>query len=1053
MKKINACIISFIYIIFMLTGCKNQLDSLLPVAEASNSQDYSNVSFSIIDGMNSSRTAKPNFEWDEYNYELVIIGNYDSSKSDGEQAANTSRIEKKAFSYFEVGTKQLPKGNYKFVLTGFTGDSAIIRGSSIITLTEDTQAVPFKMYPVTDQFGSVKVTLTFPADGVITKVLSGKGTSTQTAATDECLIHLYSDVESGKDMNLVEIEYGNIPSATEFYVTIKCFDSNNTLVFDHAVSVYSMGGKTSVDSIKLTENDYYRNPVSITIKKDGSGWENSPDKIYLIDKTSAPEKVYEISGSNGDYTGYIPEGEYEIVIPGASGNVDTGLKYNSESKEITDSEGNEKIPNVVTVTLPSDKGLDFSPAENDSGVVGADNNVFIVPEGQDFKVDATLQDGYKKPDDGKITIGETEYTVENENTIKDISFNAGTCGESSVEIEKPEIITYSISYTTNGGTWASGVTPISAYTVETETFDLPKTGITKESCILGGWLLSGGQSISVVEKGSTGNLELSANWINGADVPYTQEVYLQKIDSDEYELFSTETKYVPENTTVSAYNEAITGFTFISGSSTSSTKITNGSSVVMKSYYTRNSYTITFNGNGGSWSDDTSTQNITQKYGTPVTDIIDSKGTPVRSDQNYTYEFTGWDKTVPSIMPATDTTLNAVWNKTEAIYTVRQYFEVISGTTTVEKDGKYYEKKTGYEDITRKGKIGAKASINLDAVAGFNRLPYTAPVITADGNAVLAIYYNRKEITLTFLGNEGKWGDDSSILRTGKYGTTVPSVTAPERQNYSFDGWDKTVPSSYPETNAVYSAKWVQTAAAYTVEYWEQNSDGALELNKTATGTGTIGVKPSLPTAAITAPEKTGFKTPEITTTEVTADGNAVQKIIYKRKEITYTFKLGGGSVAGSTADVTRTGLYGAAVPAVTSPSYKDTDGTTDKYVFKGWNTVGGDYLKTFGSENLTYNAVWYSLVSGIGENPLVNDISVEHVINGKTLTASLSVPYTGTWTYKWYVDGVEKGQSVSVTVENLSVKKHKVLVLATESGAENLPGLTFSYEFDVTIR
>ncbi len=70
--------------------------------------------------------------------------------------------------------------------------------------------------------------------------------------------------------------------------------------------------------------------------------------------------------------------------------------------------------------------------------------------------------------------------------------------------------------------------------------------------------------------------------------------------------------------------------------------------ITITAEWTVNQYTITFNTNGGS-----DIASITQDYGTAIV----APANPTKSG----YTFTGWDKAVPSTMPAENITLTATW--------------------------------------------------------------------------------------------------------------------------------------------------------------------------------------------------------------------------------------------------------------------------------------------------------------------------------------------------------------------------------------------------------
>lgn len=80
------------------------------------------------------------------------------------------------------------------------------------------------------------------------------------------------------------------------------------------------------------------------------------------------------------------------------------------------------------------------------------------------------------------------------------------------------------------------------------------------------------------------------------------------------------------------------------------TVVSSASDHILYAHWTVNQYTITFNTDGGS-----TIEAITQDYGTTVT----APAAPTKAG----YTFTGWDKEIPSTMPAEDMTITAQWNR------------------------------------------------------------------------------------------------------------------------------------------------------------------------------------------------------------------------------------------------------------------------------------------------------------------------------------------------------------------------------------------------------
>lgn len=230
-------------------------------------------------------------------------------------------------------------------------------------------------------------------------------------------------------------------------------------------------------------------------------------------------------------------------------------------------------------------------------------------------------------------------------------------------------ITYTITYNFNGGI-GNGVY-ITIYTVETEDIQIPNP--TKQENEFLGWTGTGLSEATrnlVIPKGSIGNREYTATWglnqysitlvfDNGREpqtrtVDYGSTVTLPNPNKDGY-LFGgwRVTSTDGEWSVGDVYTSEMTA---LSGN------------VTLNAVWMPIEYTITFNTNGGS-----AVAPITQGYGTPVTAPM----APVKIG----YTFVGWDIEIPSTMPAEDLTVTAIWSINQYTVTFKDGDAVLSTVT------------------------------------------------------------------------------------------------------------------------------------------------------------------------------------------------------------------------------------------------------------------------------------------------------------------------------------------------------------------------------------
>ena len=134
------------------------------------------------------------------------------------------------------------------------------------------------------------------------------------------------------------------------------------------------------------------------------------------------------------------------------------------------------------------------------------------------------------------------------------------------------------------------------------------------------------------------------------------------------------------------------------------------------------------------------------------------------------------------------------------------------------------------------GTTGTTATVTLKPYPGFEPGTYTSETIAPGGNTVVKVYYQRKQIRVTFKPNGGKIdGNTSDVTKTGKYGAALTKPNDPIQDGYTFSNWQPTspapsLPSTFPAEDATYTAQW--TANTYTVTFSvDGGTGGSLTAN------------------------------------------------------------------------------------------------------------------------------------------------------------------------------------------------------------------------------
>ena len=205
--------------------------------------------------------------------------------------------------------------------------------------------------------------------------------------------------------------------------------------------------------------------------------------------------------------------------------------------------------------------------------------------------------------------------------------------------------------------------------------------------------------------------------------------------------------------------------------------------MTIKALWTINQYTISFDTDGGSM-----IAPITQDYNSEVT----APENPTKTG----YTFAGWDKEIPTTMPAEDMTIKAQW-------TINQYtisFDTDGGSTIAPVTQDYNSEVTAPENPTKTGY----------SFAGWDKeIPTTMP----SEDMTIKAQWTINQYTISFDTDGG-----STIAPiTQDYNTDVTAPEAPTKTGYSFTGWDKEIPATMPAEDMTIKALW--TVNTYKLTY------------------------------------------------------------------------------------------------------------------------------------------------------------------------------------------------------------------------------------------
>lgn len=310
---------------------------------------------------------------------------------------------------------------------------------------------------------------------------------------------------------------------------------------------------------------------------------------------------------------------------------------------------------------------------------------------------------------------------------------------------------------------------------------------------------------------------------------YTVHYMLKNLTDDDYTEIQSVTNHGVRGSTV---RPQVLSYDYATFEKTEATKLTQLQGQDLYVYYTRNSYTLSYNTNGGSY--------IPYQTGLYESKVSLTDNVPTKTG----YTFVGWHekedlsdtaKTSGTITLDSDKTLYAEWKANTVNYTIKYYKEVYNNAT----------RKTSYvydSAVSASGKVGT--TVQADQAPALTTVPTgykresaygmnanSNVTIAADGTSVLKVYYSLVRYTFVFNlngtlldVNSNPVGSTSGSMTVN--GTSYTSRSSQYRISNVVLGQD--ISSQWPTSvNSVTSGK-----TTYQFKGWYNSSDRIYYVTK-----------------------------------------------------------------------------------------------------------------------------------------------------------------------------------------------------------------------------
>ena len=597
----------------------------------------------------------------------------------------------------------------------------------------------------------------------------------------------FPSAKDGFTVTYVEGENENVATDNQKYVSgssarvLPPENSENFLVWETEGTLIHPGDKITVTKNTTLTAVYTNKPQTETIKyhynftdKDG----NYKDDTF--EDGNHPKNTNAIVKSLSE-VGFTEPTGYKFLGWATAPDSST-IEYAAGATVFVDANGDNDLYAVWQVKTYTVTWVNWDDSE-----VRTDTEV---PYGTELEVPANPT----READAEYTYTFAGWTPEIKTVTGDATYKATYTKEAN---------TYTLTYDLDGGEWENDTTYTypKKYNEEVEV----KADPTKEGYTFVGWMSAEVEVVNGKFTMPAKNVTLKAKWnINKYTIKWV-DWDGSEVRTDTEVPYGTELE-APEDPTRAADDQ----YTYTFKDWTPEVKTVTGNAKYQATYTKEaNSYTLTYDLDGGEWENDT-TYTYTKKYN----EEVEVKADPTKEG----YTFAGWTSAEVEVvdgkftMPAKDVTLKAKWNVNK--YTIK-WVNWDDSEVRTDTEVPYGTELEVPEDPTRAA----------DDQYTYTFKDWTPEVKTVTGDATYQATYTKEAntYTLTYDLDGGEWENDTTYTYPKKYNEEVEVKADPTKEGYTFAGWTsaevEVVNGKFkmPAKNVTLKAQW--KANIYNVTY------------------------------------------------------------------------------------------------------------------------------------------------------------------------------------------------------------------------------------------